>query len=248
MMVPYAGIRIPTRGDSMMQERARKRLSRISDTANLRTVIEPGILRRLDLVEEVVALPGRDLRLLKPRDAEALLSDDAFEHEEFLPYWASLWPSARVLAQVVCDRSLAGVRVLELGCGLGVPSIAAALEGAQVLATDWAADAIELVGLNAARNGASLQAARLDWSAPATVVESAPWPLVIAADVLYERRNVDLLLRLLPRLLAHRGEMLLADPGRAVADCFLAAAGERWRIDVVAQEGAVTVRRLRASR
>jgi predicted nicotinamide N-methyase len=211
-------------------------------------VAEPSILKRLDLVEEVVALPGREVRLLRPRDAEALLSDDAFDQEEFLPYWASVWPSARVLAQVVCDRPLAGVRVVELGCGLGVPSIAAALEGAQVLATDWASDAIELVGINAARNGASLEAARLDWSAPAPLAESAPWPLVIAADVLYERRNVELLLRLLPRLLGHRGEMLLADPARPVADRFLAAAGERWRIDVVAQEGAVTVRRLLARR
>jgi predicted nicotinamide N-methyase len=92
-----------------------------------------------------------------------------------------------VLAQVVCDRSLAGVRVLELGCGLGVPSIAAALEGTDVLATDWAPDAIELVAVNAARNGASLEARRLDWSAPVPLVDSAPWPLVIAADVLYER-------------------------------------------------------------
>jgi predicted nicotinamide N-methyase len=211
-------------------------------------VAAPGILTRLDLVEEVVALPGREVRLLRPRDAEALLRDEAFGHEEFLPYWASVWPSARVLAQVVCDRLPAGARVLELGCGLGVPSIAAALEGAQVLATDWAPDAIELLAVNAARNGASLKAGRLDWSAPPPLVDSAPWPLVIAADVLYERRNVELLLRLLPRLLGHRSEVLLADPGRAVADRFLALAEERWRIDVVAQEGAVTVRRLLASR
>jgi predicted nicotinamide N-methyase len=207
-----------------------------------------GILERLDLVEEVVALPRREMRLLRPRDAETLLSHDAFAHEEFLPYWASVWPSARVLAQVVCDRPLAGVRLLELGCGLGVPSIAAALEGGEVLATDWAPDAIELIAVNAARNAASLDARRLDWSAPGPLAGSAPWALVIAADVLYERRNVEPLLRLLPRLLGRRGEFLLADPGRAVADRFLALAGERWRIDVVAQDGAVTVRRLLASR
>ena len=47
-----------------------------------------------DLVEHVVALEGRDLRLLAPRDSDALLDEEAFEHEEFLPYWAELWPSA----------------------------------------------------------------------------------------------------------------------------------------------------------
>ena len=47
-----------------------------------------------DVVEEVVPIGGRDLRLLRPRDAEALLDEEAFEREEFLPYWAELWPSS----------------------------------------------------------------------------------------------------------------------------------------------------------
>ena len=42
-----------------------------------------------DLVEHVVALPGHELALLAPRDRDALLTEEAFEHEEFLPYWAS---------------------------------------------------------------------------------------------------------------------------------------------------------------
>jgi predicted nicotinamide N-methyase len=211
-------------------------------------VAVPDIHTRLDLVDDVVALPGRELRLLRPRDAEALLTEAAFENEEFLPYWASVWPSARVLAEMLSDCSLDGVPVLEVGCGLGVPSIVAALQGARVLATDWAADAIELLAINAARNGAALEAARLDWWAPGRAVAATPWPLVLAADVLYERRNVDVLLDLLPRLTGRRGEVLLADPGRATAQRFLEAARERWRISVLPQEGGVTVRRLRARR
>ena len=72
-----------------------------------------------DLVEHVVALPGRELLLLAPRDGEALLSEEAFEQEEFLPYWAELWPSALALARVVARRPLTGRRTIELGCGLG---------------------------------------------------------------------------------------------------------------------------------
>ena len=90
-----------------------------------------------DLVEHVVALPGRELALLAPRDRDALLTEEAFEHEEFLPYWAELWPSALALARVVARRPLTGRRVIELGCGLGLPSITAALAGGRVLATDW---------------------------------------------------------------------------------------------------------------
>src|SRR3954468_16519739 len=80
-----------------------------------------------DLVEEVVGIGGRDLALLRPRDAEALLSEEAFEHAEFLPYWAELWPSAPGLARARASRALHGARTLELGCGLGLPSLAAAL-------------------------------------------------------------------------------------------------------------------------
>jgi len=93
-----------------------------------------------DLVEHVVPLPERELLVLAPRDGEALLSEEAFAKDEFLPYWAELWPSAMALARVVARRPLTGRRVIELGCGLGLPALAAAAAGGRVLATDWAAD------------------------------------------------------------------------------------------------------------
>src|SRR3954447_23830239 len=110
-----------------------------------------------DLVEEVVGLRGRDLRLLRPRDADALLDEHAFEHEEFLPYWAELWPSSLALARAIAGRALRGARTLELGCGLGLPSIAAALAGGRVLATDWSPAAVEMTAVNAERNDAPLE-------------------------------------------------------------------------------------------
>src|SRR4051794_2998884 len=89
---------------------------------------------RLDLVEELVGLGGRQLSILRPRDAEALIDERAFEQDEFLPYWAELWPAGVALARAVAERELAGQRVLELGCGLALPSLAAAACGARVLA------------------------------------------------------------------------------------------------------------------
>lgn len=190
-------------------------------------------MRGLDLVEEVVTLPGRELRLLRPRDAEALIDEDAFAQNEFLPYWGELWASGVELARALAARELAGARVLELGCGLGIPSIAAALAGAEVLATDWAEEAVALLRRNARRNGARLAAAIVDWAQPDALVAQAPFDLVVAADVLYERRNVDQLLALLPRL---GGEVLLADPDRPFTSGFLERAGAAgWRVDEVAQ-------------
>jgi predicted nicotinamide N-methyase len=183
-----------------------------------------------DLVEEVIPLRGRDLRVLRPRDSEALLDDHAFEHEEFLPYWAELWPSGVALARAVGVQSLRRRRVVELGCGLGLPSIAAALAGGSVLATDWSSAAVARAADNAARNGAAIDTLVCSWSDPDPIVERGPWDVVLASDVLYERRDVAPLLTVLPRLLSAHGEAWIADPGRAPAVEFLERAAERFDV------------------
>lgn len=157
-----------------------------------------------------------------------MIDEDAFDEDEFLPYWAELWPSGVALAQVVAARDVRGLRVLELGCGLGLPSLAAALGGADVLATDWAEDAVALLRENAARNGVALRVERVRWDEPAPLIAEAPWDLVLGADLLYESRNADQLTALLPRLGA---EMLLAEPGRPYARSFL----ERMRAEEIGE-------------
>ena len=171
---------------------------------------------------------GIELAVLHPPDAEELISEEAFEREEFLPYWAELWPSAIALGRVVAARELDGARVLELGCGLGLPSVVAALRGAEVLATDWSDEALAVAALNAERNGARIETARLAWADAAPA--GAPWDLIIGADLLYERRNVDQLLALLPRL---GTDVLLADPGRPALGAFLEGAAEAWTLELL---------------
>jgi predicted nicotinamide N-methyase len=181
-------------------------------------------------VEERIVLAVGEVALARPRDAEALISEEEFDRDEFLPYWAELWSSSVALAHDVARRSLRGAPVLELGCGLGLPSIAAALAGGRVLATDWSAEALRATAENAERNGAPLETALVDWRSPEPVVERAPWRFVLASDVLYEARNVELLLELLPRLVDETGEVLLADPGRRPAEEFLRRAPQRWHV------------------
>jgi predicted nicotinamide N-methyase len=135
-----------------------------------------------------------ELTLLRPESPEALIDEQAFEDDEFLPYWAELWPAALALAEALPD--VRGMRVVELGCGLGVPSLAAAARGAQVTATDWAPDAIDLLRRNAERNGVHLQAEVRDWREP----WHERFDLALAADVLYERRNVEPLVERLTQL------------------------------------------------
>jgi predicted nicotinamide N-methyase len=189
------------------------------------------VLDELDLVEETIVLGEQELVILRPRDGEALLDEGAFaRQDEYLPYWVELWPSGLALARAIHGRALRGARVLELGCGLALPSIAASLAGGRVLATDWSAHAVAVATENARRNGVELEADVASWYAPQELVDGGPWDLVLAADVLYEARNVPVLEELLPRLVGDSGEVWLADPGRAAGEDFFARAAERWSV------------------
>ncbi|MEZ0492769.1 methyltransferase [Kineococcus sp. TBRC 1896] len=200
----------------------------------------------LDLVDRDVQAAGRHLSLKMPRDLEALFTEEAFAHDEFVPYWAELWPSALVLADVLPGQLGDGpCRVLEIGAGLGVPSLCAALAGHEVTAADWAPDAVDLLRENADRNGATLRAQRWSWTDdPAPL--APPFDVVLAADVLYERRNVAPILAALPALLAPGGWAMVADPGRLPTPEFLAGAARTWTVQPVPHDGppAVSVHRL----
>lgn len=195
-----------------------------------------------DVMEERVVVGDRSLLVVLPRDSEALIDEERFARDEFLPYWAELWPSARALALAVAEVGLAAAgavagavapaAVVELGCGLGLPSLVAAACGARVLATDWAPEALPFVAENARRNGLTVELLECGWAAPGPIVAAGPFQLVLASDVLYERVNVALLVALLPQLVAPAGQVLLADPGRPALAEFLAAMAERcWTVE-----------------
>jgi len=144
------------------------------------------------------------------------------------PYWSVLWRSGLALACELDGIQLRGRRIVELGCGLGLPSIAAARAGADVLATDACPDALELVAHNADSNHVRVETATLDWSNPGELAAQGRFDLVLAADVLYERGSVAPLLSLLPDLAP---EAWVADPGRPAAGAFVEEARRRWYVE-----------------
>ncbi|MEK6327229.1 MAG: 50S ribosomal protein L11 methyltransferase [Actinomycetota bacterium] len=180
------------------------------------------------LVSQSIELPSGELRLLQPRESAELPDAGAVEWAPIAPYWSILWRSGVVLACELDGVARPGLRVVELGCGLAVPSIAAARAGAAVLATDACAEALTLVARNAHANDVRIETATVDWAEPDELVRRAPFDLVLAADVVYERASVAPLLSLLPRLAP---EAWLADPGRPAGVAFLEQAGSRWSIE-----------------
>ena len=193
------------------------------------------------LVTQSIALQSGDLELLQPEESAELPDDGGVEWAPIAPYWSVLWRSGVALARELDTAALRGVRVVELGCGLAAPSIAAARAGASVLATDASTEAVALVARNARINDVPIETATLDWTHPDALIRLSPFDLVLAADVLYDRAAVGPLLSLLPRLAT---EVWLADPGRPGADVFLENAARTWDIETRAR-GVVRIHLLR---
>jgi predicted nicotinamide N-methyase len=160
------------------------------------------------------------------------------------PYWSILWRSGVALASALSAESLEDRRVIELGCGLAVPSLAAARMGAVAMATDSAPEALELAQRNARANSLRIETALLEWTDPDELISSTPFDLAIGADVLYERQSVAALLELLPRLAP---EALIADPGRPASHPFVERAESRWDLETT-RSGMVSLYRLRFGR
>lgn len=185
-----------------------------------------------DLVETRLILPPDPdpCLILQPTDMDALLDGAAADPEQHLPYWAELWPSGIALARSIAAQpeTVRGHPVLELGCGLGVTAIAALRAGAALIAADYAPEALTLCRYNALRNaGREPETLRLNWRDPVPALfdlAGGGFPVVLAADVLYETRDIAPLLALLARIIAPGGLLWLAEPGRPPAARFLEAA------------------------
>lgn len=184
--------------------------------------LESILRQRFQVVETAIDIADRSLRLLHPASAEDLIDEAAFERDERLPYWAELWPSARVLAEHVATLDGTDRTFLELGCGAGLVTAAACIAGFETTASDYYQDATDFARVNAWRNtGCDPHALVLDWRhMPAAPTRH---DVVAASDVLYERPYGALVARGIAATLAPHGVAYVADPGRVARGDFLAA-------------------------
>ena len=190
-------------------------------------MLRQSLRERHDLADERHSILGRELDIVTAGSIDGLLDqlveagpDDPAYQDERLPYWAEVWPAAVALADQVLRRpSVAeGTRVVEIGCGLGLAGLAAMGKGASVLLTDYQEEALAFAELNGLINfGRSPATALMDWREPDL---DEQFDVILAADVAYEKRFFDPLLRTFQKLLAPGGTVLLAEPNRRVAAGF----------------------------
>ena len=160
-----------------------------------------------------------------PDDPDALLdgmTEEEFEQtDERMPYFSMVWAAAESLVvHILRGPPLDGLRVLDIGCGLGPCGLAAAARGASTTFFDWEPRALELAAASARDGGRPAGAfdfAVGDWRQPPPL---EPFDLVLGADVLYERRNPPAVAAFLAGHLLPGGEAWITDPGRSAAETF----------------------------
>jgi len=140
--------------------------------------------------------------------------------------FGQLWPAGRMLAQAMDRFDIAGKRILELGCGIGLASLVLQRRGADVVASDVHPLAEVFLAYNAALN-----------DLPAVPFRHIHWDLdtpnlgmfdvIIASDVLYERGHAELIAGMVERHALPVAEVLVADPGRGKSARFTGILAER---------------------
>ena len=127
--------------------------------------------------------------------------------------FGQLWPSGRLLAQAMHQADIAGKRVLEIGCGIGLASLVLQRRGADVIASDMHPLAESFLAYNAALNDLpALHYRQLRWGHPLPAL--GDFDMLIASDVLYERGHADLLSHVVKRHARPDCELVITDPGR----------------------------------
>ena len=203
----------------------------------------PSLEQMLDklgpLTREKVVIEGQEFFLEKPSNSDKLFVDPAVRlahaQDQYLPYWADLWPAARMLSKVLVHETLPmGGSALEVGCGLGLAGIVALSRGLKVVFTDYDPCALHFAAHNARLNGFDdFQTLLVDWRHPPAGLQV---PLVLGSDLVYELRIVPPLVAFLDKILQPGGLCLLADQDRIPGIIFreaIEAAGLRYTTKMV---------------
>jgi predicted nicotinamide N-methyase len=136
--------------------------------------------------------------------------------EELCPYFGVVWPAARGLAEYLAQLphdAVSGKSLLELGCGLAIPSMVASMRGARVVATDFHPIVPQFLNSNIRLNKIiNLEYQVVNWEKERPDLGQFDW--VVGSDILYERRYPKSLAETIRSQMKPGATVIIADPGR----------------------------------
>ena len=184
--------------------------------------------------ERTITLGKRNWRLVVPAQPDAFLESPkrlaAYERDGTTPYWAYLWPVSSAMAEaVVSARWPTGLRLLEIGAGIGLVGLAAAQSGLDVTVSDCDQTAVDVALYNARRHGLeNVRGLRIDWRAPLR----ERFHVILGCDVLHDPADHEAILDFAGGSLTPEGVCWMGDPGRTAANGFAKTARHRgWTVE-----------------
>ena len=167
---------------------------------------------------ETLSLGGLDYRIRSLLDRQQFSDPDGAAERAGIssaswPLFGLVWPSARILAGAMQTFDIAGKRILEIGCGLGLASLVLQRRGGNITASDIHPMAAAFLAENLLLNQlAAIRFQTGSWE------DSDPdlgkFDLIIGSDLLYERDQPDILSRFIDRHSHNRVEVVIVDPDR----------------------------------
>lgn len=129
------------------------------------------------------------------------------------PLFGVVWPSSLALADFIAGYDTGQKRILEVGCGMALPSLLLNARHADITATDQHPQAAAFLARNTALNeGATIAFERTGWADHDDSL--GLFDLIIASDVLYEHGQVELLTSFIDAHANAVCEVIVVDPGR----------------------------------
>ena len=177
---------------------------------------------------EEIKIAHLHLKIKRVSNIDDLLDDliqkgneDEAVKDERIPYWADLWPSAIALSEYLVQHNIVkpGMKVLEIGCGLGLPGIVAGKLGANVIFTDYLSEPLEYAKHNwSVNNDSQAKFVQLDWRKADYFYDA---DLILASDIAYESRSFIDIVNMLNALGKSDKQVLLSEPSRELAKPFM---------------------------
>ena len=173
--------------------------------------------RTYDTERIPVTLSGRTIELLKPASIDRFVDpDDVMKN---FPLWSRFWEASWILANHLFNLAPDPQKtMLEIGCGLGVVGIAAAMAGHNITMTELNSDALNFARANAVTNGcAEIDIERLDWNKPHL---EGRFDTIVGSETIYRNEDIEGLKALFERYLAPDGTVILAESVRRTGVIF----------------------------
>lgn len=194
----------------------------------------------LQLTRQTHRIAGQEFTIEVPASQEHLLEHalgyDELQAPDADPYWGLLWDAAPKTASVILQHDWRSpLKVLDLGCGIGLTGIAALQAGHRVTFADHASMAVAIAMSNAALNGfPDTRGLVFDWQQP----PAEGFEFIIASDVLYDVSSHPTLLHTLQTMLSEDGFVWIGDAGRHNSFLFAEfAVRNGWELQTLSEAG-----------